>query len=415
MKRITGHLISKNQKWYAVLNLYDTEGKRKQKWANLDLKDGRGTKTEANYRLEKLLTQYNAGDLYLQETMTHSDKERNRVANMLVEDYLLEWLEQHKPNITSSTYLNYKRMINGRMTSFFKPMKLKVKEVTGDEINAYYAKIRADGLKGTTAQRHHAMLHRAFKQAVKRRIIPSNPCQQADRPKSVPFIGSYYNAEELKELLSCIEGDPIRLVILLAAYYGLRRSEVLGLKWSAVDFTAKTVSIRHKILEEETKSGVVLKGYDVMKTKSSYRTLPLIPHVEEELLAEKARQEEMRTVMRCAYNKQYAEYICVDALGRLITPQYVSSHFQVILKENGLRKIRFHDLRHSCASLLLANNIPMKMIQDWLGHSDMATTANIYPHIDSSSTVASANTIEEVLGVTEKEEDPESHKDEKPK
>jgi hypothetical protein len=88
---------------------------------------------------------------------------------------------------------------------------------------------------------------------------------------------------------------------------------------------------------------------------------------------------------------------------RIIIPQYVSSHFQVILKENGLRKIRFHDLRHSCASLLLANNIPMKMIQDWLGHSDMATTANIYSHIDSSSKLASANMIEEVLGVTEDE------------
>ena len=89
--------------------------------------------------------------------MTHADRERNRITNMLVEDYLLEWLEQHKPNISSSTYLNYKRMINGRMTAFFKPMRLKVKEITGDEINAYYTKIRADGLKGTTAQRHHAM------------------------------------------------------------------------------------------------------------------------------------------------------------------------------------------------------------------------------------------------------------------
>ena len=415
MKRITGHLTSKNQQWYAVLNLYDTSGKRSQKWINLDLKDQRGTKTEANHRLAEILAQYNTGDLYLQEAMTHADRERNRIANMLVEDYLREWLEQHKPNISSSTYLNYKRMINGRMTSFFKPMRLKVKEITGDEINAYYTEIRADGLKGTTAQRHHAMLHRAFQQAVKRRIIPSNPCQQADRPNSVPFIGNYYNAEELKELLNCVEGDSIRLVIMLAAYYGLRRSEVLGLKWSAVDFTAKTVSIRHKILEEETKNGVVLKGYDVMKTKSSYRTLPLIPHVEEELLAEKVKQAEMRKVMRGSYSKEYTEYICVDALGRLITPQYVSNHFQIILKENGLRKIRFHDLRHSCASLLLANNIPMKMIQDWLGHSDMATTANIYPHIDSSSTVASANTIEEVLGVTEKEEDPESPKDEKPK
>ena len=414
MKRITGRLATKNQKWYAVLNLYDTEGVRKQRWVSLDLEDKRGTKTEANHRLAEVLAQYNVGDLYLQENMTHADRERNRIANMLVENYLLEWLEQHKPNISSSTYLNYKRMINGRMTAFFKPMKLKVKEVTGDEINAYYTTIRSDGLKGTTAQRHHAMLHRAFQQAVKRRIIPTNPCLQADRPKSVPFIGSYYNAEELKELLNCVEGDPIRLVIMLAAYYGLRRSEVLGLKWSAVDFTAKTVSIRHKILEEETKSGVVLKGYDVMKTKSSYRTLPLIPHIEEELLAEQARQEEMRKIMRGAYNKEYSEYICVDALGGLITPQYVSSHFQVILKENGLRKIRFHDLRHSCASLLLANNIPMKMIQDWLGHSDMATTANIYSHIDSSSKLASANMIEEVLGVTEDEDNPENDKDEKP-
>ncbi len=407
MKRITGRLATKNQKWYAVLNLYDTEGNRKQKWMNLDLDEKRGTKTEANYRLEKLLMQYNTGDLYLQDTMTHAERERNRIANMLVEDYLREWLEQHKPNISNSTYVNYKRMIDGRVTAFFKPMKLKVNEVTGDEVNAYYAEIRADGLKGTTAQRHHAMLHRAFKQAVKRRIIASNPCQQADRPKSVPFIGNYYNADELKELLNCVEGDPIRLVIMLAAYYGLRRSEVLGLKWSAVDFTAKTVSIRHKILEEETKSGLVLKGYDVMKTKSSYRTLPLIPHVEEELVAEKARQEEMRTVMRGAYSKEYAEYICVDALGRLITPQYVSNHFQVILKENGLRKIRFHDLRHTCASLLLANNIPMKMIQDWLGHSDMATTANIYSHIDSTSKLASADAIGEVLGEESEQEDTE--------
>ena len=408
MKRITGHLTSKNQQWYAILNLYDTSGKRTQKWVNLDLKDQRGSKTEASYRLNEVLSQYNTGDLYLQEAMTYADRERNRIANMLVENYLLEWLEQHKPNITASTYLNYKRMINGRMVPFFKPMRLKVKEITGDEINAYYAKIRADGLKGTTAQRHHAMLHRAFKQAVKRRIIASNPCQQADRPKSVPFIGSYYNAEELKELLSCIENDPIRLVVELAAYYGLRRSEVLGLKWSAVDFVAKSVCMRHKILEQETESGLVLKGYDVMKTKSSYRTLPLIPHVEEELLAERARQEEMRTVMRGSYSKEYTEYICVDALGRLITPQYVSNHFQVILKENGLRKIRFHDLRHTCASLLLANNIPMKMIQDWLGHSDMATTANIYSHIDSTSKLASANAIGEVLGDEPEQENAEA-------
>ena len=171
MKRITGHLTSKNQQWYAILNLYDTSGKRTQKWVNLDLKDQRGSKTEASYRLNEVLSQYNTGDLYLQEAMTHADRERNRIANMLVENYLLEWLEQHKPNITASTYLNYKRMINGRMVPFFKPIRLKVKEITGDEINAYYAKIRADGLKGTTAQRHHDLLQRACKLGVKRSFI----------------------------------------------------------------------------------------------------------------------------------------------------------------------------------------------------------------------------------------------------
>lgn len=167
--------------------------------------------------------------------------------------------------------------------------------------------------------------------------------------------------------------DPIHIVIFLAAYYGLRRSEVLGLKWSAVDFENKTVSISHKVVQND--KGVV--GMDVMKTESSYRALPLISQVEEALLAEREKQEEMMRVMRRGYCKKYTDYICVDAIGELIKPNYVTDHFKVVLKEKGLKPVRFHDLRHSCASLLLANGMPMKMIQDWLGHSDMGTTVNI--------------------------------------
>lgn len=377
MKPITGHLAARNKKWYAVINLYDENGKRHEKWNNLDLEERRGSKTEAARRLDEILKQYNSCDIYLMDNMTHAERERSRIANMPLEDYLTEWLEQHKSNVSGITGTTYKQILEGKIIPFFQPMRLKVKEVTGDEINDYYTSLRLQGLKGTTAQRHHALLHRAFKQAVKRRIITTNPCEQADRPKSEQYIGSYYNAEELKSLLDSLTGDPIRMVILLTAYYGLRRSEVLGIKWTAVDFTAKTISIRHKILKEETGRGIEIKGYDVMKTKSSYRTLPLIPLIEQELLAEKARQEEMKRLMRSAYSKKYEEYVCVDALGNLIAPAYVSDHFTVILKKNSFRKIRFHDLRHSCASLMLANGVPMKMIQDWLGHSDMATTANI--------------------------------------
>ena len=394
LKRITGHLEEKNGKWYAAVNHYDANGKRRVRWHSLDLEAKKGSKKEATERLNKLLDKINAGEIYLAESMTHAERERNRIANSKVEDYLLEWLDGHRVRIAHNTAVDYERYIRNRMIPFFQPMGLTVKEVTGDEINEFYQAMLKSGLKGATVQRYHAVLHLAFKSAVKRKIIPTNPVEQADRPKSQQFIGNYYNADEIKHLLEVVHGDELYIVIMMAAYYGLRRSEVLGLKWSAIDFTSKQVHVRHKVLDEDGEP----EGYDVMKTKSSYRTLPLLPQIEEELLREKARQEELKSVMKNAYSREYEEYICVDALGMLFRPAYVSSHFDVLLKRNGLRKIRFHDLRHSVASLLLSNKIPMKMIQDWLGHSDMGTTANIYSHIDSASKMESAETIGKALG-----------------
>ena len=159
-------------------------------------------------------------------------------------------------------------------------------------------------------------------------------------------------------------------------------------------YSEKTISIKHKVLSEDDGP----QGYDVMKTKSSFRTMPLLPFIEEELRKEKARQAELKRVMGRAYIDEYDDYVCTDALGRLYDHDYVTNHFKVILKRNKLRDIRFHELRHSCASLLLAKGIPMKMIQDWLGHSDMATTANIYSHIDSTSKKETAQAIGELLG-----------------
>lgn len=297
-------------------------------------------------------------------------------------------------NLAPTTYRGYRMLVDKKIIPYFAPLQVRLKDVDGDVLNKFYQYLMDNGAKGATAQRHHSLLHLAFKNAVKRKIIPTNPCDQADRPKAQQYIGSYYNANELKTLLDCLEGDPLRMPIILGAYYGLRRSEALGLKWDAIDFETGVISIRHKVVNV----GTELMGLDVMKTKSSYRTLPLIPAVAEELKREKARQTEMQRVLRSSYNRQYLDYICVDAIGNLLRPQYVTSHFGTILDQHNLKKIRFHDLRHSCASLLLANEVPMKMIQDWLGHSDMGTTANIYSHIDSSSKKESANAIGNALG-----------------
>ncbi|MBE6617993.1 MAG: site-specific integrase [Ruminococcaceae bacterium] len=397
MKRITGHLTERNKKWYAVINLYDTKGRRKEKWTSLDLDAKRGTKTEATHRMNEILAKYNTGELYLMESLSKAERERKQSANMLLSDYLVEWLEQYKPNIAILTYQGYKMMVDTRMVPYFSDTGISVKDTTGDDLNEYYYYLYKEGLTGATAQRHHSLLHLAFKNAVKRRIITTNPCDQADRPKATQYIGSYYNADELKTMIEKFDGDPMRLPVILTAYYGLRRSEVLGLKWDAIDYSEKKIVIRHKIIEVNTPNGKDTKGMDVLKTKSSYRTLPLIPYIEEVLNEEKVRQAEYRKIMRSLYNEEYNEYICVDALGNLIKPQYITEHFKFVLRKNNMKVIRFHDLRHSCASLLLANGVPMKMIQDWLGHSDMSTTANIYAHIDSASKLASANTIGNAL------------------
>ena len=100
-----------------------------------------------------------------------------------------------------------------------------------------------------------------------------------------------------------------------------------------------------------------------------------MPFIKKALEEERTRQEEMQRVLRKSYNRKYLDYVCVDAMGDILKPQYVTEHFKVILERNGLKKIRFHDLRHSCASLMLANDISMKEIQEWLGHSNISTTA----------------------------------------
>ncbi|MBQ7002108.1 MAG: site-specific integrase [Oscillospiraceae bacterium] len=97
--------------------------------------------------------------------------------------------------------------------------------------------------------------------------------------------------------------------------------------------------------------------------------------------------------LRRCYDRRYLDYICVDEMGKRLSPNYLSAAFPRLLEVNGLRHIRFHDLRHSCASLLLANGVPMKQIQDWLGHSDFSTTANIYAHLDYNSKMASADAM----------------------
>lgn len=149
----------------------------------------------------------------------------------------------------------------------------------------------------------------------------------------------------------------------------------------------------HKVIEAEVDGKFIPVGEDVLKTKSSFRTLPLIPAVEKLLLEEKEKQEMFRRLFKKSYCRDYLDYICVDQTGKILRPNYVTEHFAWLIQKYNLKKVRFHDLRHICASLLLSNGISMKQIQIWLGHSTFATTADIYAHLDFAAQEESANAM----------------------
>ena len=234
------------------------------------------------------------------------------------------------------------------------------------------------------------MIHKALKYAVKIDLISTNPADKVERPKKDPFIGSFYDSHEMERLFAAAKGTHLEIPIFLGAFYGLRRSEAVGLRWSAIDFENNTLTIRHTVTSCNLSGKRVQIARDTTKTKSSMRTLPLIPAFKELLLEKREEQEEYRRLCGRSYDKRYLDYICVDEMGTLISPDYLTASFPKLLKKNNLRHIRYHDLRHSCASLLLANGVPMKQIQEWLGHSDFSTTANVYAHLECNSKRLSA-------------------------
>ena len=391
---ITGCLQQKNNTYYAVLYI-KVDGKRKTKWVPTGLPVAGTSQRKAQKAFDQIRLEYEQ----TQEEKERQEAEekareliegkRNPQADVPFMDYLQKWLLQSKPTISKTTFKGYRTMLDGRVNRYFTELDVTVGEVTPQHLQDFYQTIFDEGHTPNTVIHYHAVLRKALQNAVKKDILNTNPADKVDRPKKNVYQAQFYSAEEIMTLFDAVSDDPLEICVKLAAYYGLRRSEVLGLKWDAINLEQKTISIRHKVIEDEVDGKFVPVGEDVLKTKSSFRTLPLLPSVEKLLLAEKEKQEMYRRLFKRSYCREYLDYICLDQTGKLMRPNYVTEHFSWLLEKFGLKKIRFHDLRHSCASLLLASGISMKQIQIWLGHSTFSTTADIYSHLDFHAQIES--------------------------
>ena len=379
---ISASIQAKKGWLYAVLQFKTKEGRYKQKWVAMHLKPT-AKKKEQEEKLTQIRLEYSG--ICSVEALEIS-----------FADYIQKWNEETKTSKSVTTYDGYCHMLNKYIYPYFKEKGYTLAELKPKDINAYYKWLQADcGLSGNTALKHHQIIYTSLKYAVDNDLIRKNPCETVTRPRKQRAEHDFYNADELKSLLTAAKGDPLETVITLAVLYALRREEVLGLKWSNIDFTKHIIRINTTVVRAKQGDKLVCVERQQTKSKTSNRVLRMNETIERYLKQVKQQQ---------AYNKELcgncytdSDYVCTNAMGVLIQPDYVTSRFNKVLKKNGLRHIRFHDLRHSTATYLLSCGFSVKQIQEFLGHSNFNFTADTYIHLYEQDQEHMTNSTSELM------------------
>ena len=333
MKLVAGHLTLKNGRYYAVLNYRNAGGQRKTKWIALGLPE-KGNKRKAEAELAKLRAEFEppkeVGDLS---------------SDMLFADYLLEWLEIAKGRLAVATYSSYAAMIKMPVGPYFRQRNLTLRELEARHLQMFYSEMLRK-VKPNTVIHYHAIIHSALKYAVKTDMLIQNVADKVDRPRKNSFQPVFLSAEEMQKMFEALRGTKLELPVLVAAFYGFRRGEVLGLKWDAIDFERRTISVIRTVTTITLDGKQAEIEQQSAKTKSSLRTLPLIGSFREYFMQVKEAQELNKQVCGNCYNYEYDGFVFVDELGERMRVEYLTNAFPKFLESHGLRRMRFHDLRH---------------------------------------------------------------------
>lgn len=381
---VSGSLTIKKGYYYVVLTWVDENEERHRKWIATGLPQ-KGNKRKAMEELTRL-----------KNTFEPPKAVQDLSSDMLFTDYLRQWLDIVKVRVKIATYSSYQDMTENIIIPYFEKKGLRLREVEARHIQQFYSE-KLKTVSANSVIHYHAIIYQALKYALKTDMVTQNVAMKVDRPRKNSFQPNFLTAEEMQQMFEIIKGTKMQLPVMVAAFYGLRRGEVLGLKWDAIDFNRGTLTIRRTVTQVKIDGKYQIIEQDSAKTKSSMRTLPLVGSFKESFEEAKKAQEFNKKVCGDSYNYDYDGYVFVNEIGERMKPDYLTTSFPEYLKRHGMKKIRFHDLRHSCASLLLANGVPLKQIQEWLGHSDFSTTANIYAHLDYASKISSAQAMENGL------------------
>lgn len=297
---------------------------------------------------------------------------------MKFSDFLVEWLENRRPYWRSSTFESVCVYVYAHIKPYFDEKGIDLSLITARHIRDYVHFKMTDGRKDgkpgglghASVRKHLSVIKQCLDEAVCLDVIPHNPAGAVKLPRVSTLTdgATFLNQDEAQRLINAFQDSRYKPCVVMALYYGLRRSEVLGLKWSAIDFENNLLYIRHTVVKCTS-----IHSEDNTKTPTSHRQYTILPEVCEMLLALKKEQE-------TAGIYEADGYLFRDKQGRVMRPDCLTRGFQRVLKAHHLPNMRFHDLRHSTASILFDKGWSEKDVQEWLGHSDIETTLNIYVH-----------------------------------
>ncbi|MDW7668043.1 MAG: tyrosine-type recombinase/integrase [Bacillota bacterium] len=347
-----GHVRKRGSKWCFVVELPRINGKRTQKWYS-----GYDSQDEAEKEMIKILNEINKGTLVIPDDST-------------LKEYLESWLEGRTDELSPTTISGYKTIIDKHLVPAIGDIKLsELKPLT---IQRYYSRKE---LSSRTLLHHHRLLRKALEDARKWEMIYRNPCDLVNAPKPKnKFKGRVLDPDEIKELLAKLEKNDLYIPVVCLLSLGLRRGELLGLKWTDIDFINKTVSIQRNVVQT-TNGDIIVKD---PKNETSARTLPLSDRVIKLLKKKKIENKENQLLI-----KDYKDtgFIFTEPNGEIMNPRNFSHRFRYFIKHNNFEKLRLHDLRHTNATMMLSSGVPAKVASKRLGHSNISTTMDIYSHV----------------------------------
>lgn len=292
--------------------------------------------------------------------------------NQTVAQYLRTWLDSARTSVRPRTYEAYDLCVRRLLPHLD---RLRISALTPAAIERAYAALLEDGLSRRSVEQTHAVLHRALRQAVQWGLLGRNPTDAVNVPRPKKREMHTLGAQEVQRLFAITSSDRLHALWVLLVTTGLRLGEALGLTWDDIDFGTGRLSVR-RALQRQRGEGLV---FVEPKTSKSRRAVYLPEGTVTALREHRRHQLEERLQVGPAWRELNLVFSQCD--GRPLEPSSVSQQFRRVLERGELPRIRVHDLRHTCATLLLAKGVHPKIVQELLGHSTIALTMDTYSHV----------------------------------